>query len=296
MAKVTVIGLGTMGGGMAANLLRGGHEVRVWNRSSGRAATLVEQGAVEAGTMADAVADAEFVLYCLSDDVAVRDIVHGVDGLAAIVPSGAVVIDLSTISPEASAEVRSAFGHRGVRFLDAPVFGSKGEAASGGLWIVVGGDSAVVELARPVLSEISSTVHHIGGAGSGVRMKLVGNLIVASQLLALGEAMTLADKAGLDLDAVLGVLAVTDFRSPIFDGVGAAVRAGDYSPSFALALMQKDAHLITDFATSIGAPVEGLRVAVGYIDDAIVAGYGEENASALIKSIADPAGAHLARK
>lgn len=295
MAHVTVIGLGTMGRGMAGNLLRAGHDVTVWNRSAGRAAELVEQGAREGSSLADVVANAEFVLYCLADDAAVRDVVLGADGLAELAPATAVVIDLSTISPEASAEARAAFERRGIRFLDAPVFGSKGEAAAGGLWIVVGGDDEAVSLARPVLEAISSSVHHMGAAGTGVRMKLVGNLIVASQLLALGESLSLAAKAGLDLDAVLGVLAVTDFRSPIFDGVGASVRNGDYSPSFALALMQKDARLITAFAGHLGVPVRGVSVAADYIDQAMDAGFGEENASALIKAIAARAGATLSR-
>lgn len=295
MARVTVIGLGTMGRGMAANLLRADHDVTVWNRSAGRASDLLEHGALEAASIADAVSNAEFVLYCLSDDAAVRDVALGADGIAAVVPSTTVVVDLSTISPEASAEAREAFEQRGVRFLDAPVFGSKGEAAAGGLWIVAGGDDETMRLARPVLEAISSSVHHMGGSGTGVRMKLVGNLIVASQLLALGESLSLAAKAGLDLDAVLGVLAVTDFRSPIFDGVGAAVRAGDYSPSFALALMQKDARLITAFASELDAPIRGVSVAAGYIDDAMDAGYGEENASALIKAIAARAGVDLTR-
>jgi len=116
MARVTVIGLGTMGRGMAANLLRAKHEVTVWNRSAGRAGDLLEHGALEAASIAEAVAGAEFVLYCLSDDGAVHDVVLGADGLAELVPSTAVVVDLSTISPEASAEVRAAFERRGVRF------------------------------------------------------------------------------------------------------------------------------------------------------------------------------------
>lgn len=295
MARVTVIGLGTMGRGMARNLLEAGHDVTVWNRTADRATDLVGRGAAQAPSIATAVAEAEFVLYCLSDDAAVLAVVLGPDGLAAFVPDSAIVVDLSTISPQASAEEREAFERRGVAFIDAPVFGSKGEAESGGLWVVAGGETDVVGVARPVLDAISSSVHHVGGPGAGVRMKLVGNLIVAAQLLALGESLALARKAGLDLDAVLEVLSVTDFRSPIFDGVGAAVLAGDYSPSFALALMQKDTRLIRAFAAELDAPVRGLEVAADYVDAAVSAGYGDENASALIKSIAARAEVDLSR-
>ncbi|BAU33144.1 NAD(P)-dependent oxidoreductase [Microcella alkaliphila] len=295
MATVAMLGLGVMGHGMAHNLLKAGHTVTVWNRTAGRASDLVAEGAVEAESVEHAVAEVDFVLYCLADDAAVRAVVLGQEGLAEIVSANSIVVDLSTISPEVSAEERASFDQRNVRFVDAPVFGSKGEARQGGLWVVAGGETDVVEAARGVLNAISSSVHHVGGPGSGVRMKLVGNLIVASQLLALGEALTFAHKAGLDLGAVLEVLSVTDFRSPIFDGVGPAVLEGDYSPSFALALMQKDTRLIKAFAAECESPIAGLEVAAGYVDEAIAAGFGAENASALIKAIAARADVSLSR-
>lgn len=292
MARIAYLGLGTMGRGMAGNLVKAGHDVTVWNRSAGRSVP----GAETASTVAEAVDGAEFVLYCFADDRAVRDVVLSEGGLAGLVSASAVVIDLSTISPEASEEERAAFEARDVRFLDAPVFGSKGEAEAGGLWVVVGGDAEVYEVSRPVLEAVSETVHHIGPGGAGVRMKLVGNLVVASQLLALGQALTLAKKGGLDLQKVLDVLAVTDFKSPIFDGVGPSVLAGDYSPSFALALMQKDAGLIQSYADAVGASVPGVATARRYIDEAMEAGFGGENASALIKSIAAEADVDLSER
>jgi 3-hydroxyisobutyrate dehydrogenase-like beta-hydroxyacid dehydrogenase len=107
-----------------------------------------------------------------------------------------------------------------VRFLDAPVFGSRNEAAEGGLWVVVGGAKEDFEQARTVLEPVSATLHYMGEAGNGARMKLVGNLLVAAQLQSLGDALTLARRSGLDLEDVLGVFDVTDFRSPIYSGVG----------------------------------------------------------------------------
>jgi 3-hydroxyisobutyrate dehydrogenase-like beta-hydroxyacid dehydrogenase len=158
---------------------------------------------------------------------------------------------------------------------------------------VVGGEADVFDEAKIVLDPLSETVHLMGPGGSGVRMKLVGNLVVASQLLALGESLTLAAKSGLDLNKVLQVLNVTDFRSPIFDGVGPAVLADDYSPSFALKLMQKDVGLIQDFATGLGAAVPSVAAAGHYVDAAMAAGWSEQNASALIKAIAGEAGVSL---
>lgn len=295
MTSVAFLGLGTMGLGMVKNLLAAGHQVTVWNRSDAPVQAAVDAGASSAASVAVAVAGADIVMYCLSDDAAVQNVVLAEGGLAAVVDAGSIVIDLSTISPEASAAEREAFDARGVRFLDAPVFGSRGEAASGGLWIVVGGDAATFDAARGVLEAISATVHLMGPGGSGVRMKLVGNLVVASQLLALGESLTLAARAGLDLQKVLEVLKVTDFRSPIFDGVGPAVLADDYAPSFALALMQKDSRLIQAFASDLGVAVPSVAAAAHYVDAAVEAGWSEQNASALIKAIASEAGVSLAQ-
>jgi 3-hydroxyisobutyrate dehydrogenase-like beta-hydroxyacid dehydrogenase len=138
MSNVAVIGLGTMGSGMAANLLRAGHAVTIWNRTPGRVGDLVTEGAREAATISDAVAAAEFVMYCLSDDAAVRAVALGEDGIAANVPLDAIVIDLSSIDPETSAEEAAVYAARAVRFLDAPVFGTCGETERGALWVVAG--------------------------------------------------------------------------------------------------------------------------------------------------------------
>lgn len=294
MSTIAFIGLGTMGRGMVGNLLTAGHDVTVWNRSDAPGVEAEALGARRAETVSDAVAGAEFVMYCLSDDEAVRQVVLANGGLAEVVDVDSIVIDLSTIDPDTSAEEAEAFANRNVAFLDAPVFGSKGEAASGGLWVVVGGQREVFDRALTVLTPISETVHYMGGSGSGARMKLVGNLIVAAQLEALGESLSLAKKAGLDLNDVLGVLKVTDFRSPIFDGVGAAVVAGDYSPSFALKLMRKDGRLVQAFADRLGVAVPATRATVGTIERAVDAGWGDQNASALIKVLAADAGVDLA--
>ena len=293
MASIGYLGLGTMGRGMVLNLLAAGHEVTVWNRSAGRAEGLT--GAHEAGSVAEAVAGRDIVLACLSDDTAVRDVLLGPDGVLEHVVASTVVVDMSTISPALSDEEAAAFADRGVAFLDAPVFGSRDEAANGGLWVVVGGDGAVFERVRPVLEVVSETVHHMGGTGSGARMKLVGNAVVAAQLSALGESLTLAKAAGLDLDRVLGVLAVTDFRSPIFDGVGPSVLDDDYTPAFALDLMAKDVGLIRDFGSSVGVEMRGAAQVAETLADAQARGFGGENASALVKVIASDGGVTLAR-
>ena len=290
MSTVAVLGLGTMGRGIAANLVAAGHTVTVWNRTAG----VVEVGGTQvAPTIADAVRGQDAVLVCLSDDAAVRAVVLGEDGVLAHAAAPTVVVDMSTISVALSEEEHAAFAGRGIEMLDAPVFGSKGEAAAGGLWVVVGGDADTLTRVRPVLEAVSASVHHMGPGGAGARMKLVGNLFVAAQLQSLGEGLTLARAAGLDLRRVLEVVAVTDFRTPIYDGVGAAVVAGDYTPAFALHLMRKDVGLIEELARQVGAKVPGVTVAAQTLDAALAAGLGDLNASALIRVLAEEAGVEL---
>ena len=290
MATIGFLGIGTMGQGMVRNLVSHGHEVVAWNRSDFDAEAL---GAKRASSISEAVIGFDYVMYCLSDDKAVEEVVLSTDGVLTHVQEQTIVIDLSTIDPVTSAMESSGFAARGVRFLDAPVFGSKGEANAGGLWIVVGGDREVFDKAQEVLTPISETTHYMGISGNGAQMKLVGNLIVAAQLEALGEALTLAKKANLALTDVLGVLHVTDFKSPIFDGVGQAVIKGDYSPSFALDLMLKDAKLVKKFADRMDSPIPGTEATLGVITQAVADGWGKENASALIKVLSKKAGVNL---
>jgi 3-hydroxyisobutyrate dehydrogenase-like beta-hydroxyacid dehydrogenase len=282
--------MGTMGRGMAANLLKAGYSVTVWNRTPERCAELVAKGARQAKSPAEAVADAEMVMYCLSDDAAVDALVFGAGGLMQAVHAGQIAVDMSTIHPGTTRKEAAAYAEKGVRFLDAPVFGSKNEAANGGLWIPVGGDQALYEEIKPVLECLSETTHYMGGTAMGTSMKLVGNLVVASQLEALGEAMVLATKAGLNPDDVLGVLHVTDFKSPIFDGVGPALVARDFTTFFALKLMLKDANLIARFAQDLNVPIPAAAATRENIKAAVNKGWGAQNASALIRNLEDQAG------
>jgi len=293
MANIAYLGLGIMGRGMVANLLKGGHSVTVWNRSAERVQPLVAKGAKAASSPAEAVRGAELIMYCLSDDAAVEDLLWGAGGLMNAVQAGQVAVDMTTVHPDTSLKSASAYAAKGVEFLDAPVFGSKNEAAGGGLWIVVGGKREVYDRVKPVLELLSETTHYMGESGKGSSMKLVGNTIVAFQLEALGEAMILATKAGLNPRDVLGVLHVTDFKSPIFDGVGNALINRDFETFFALKLMLKDANLIARFAQDLRAPMPALSVIREMIKGGVNRGWGEENASAFIKNLEEQAGVQV---
>lgn len=285
MEKIAYLGLGIMGSGMAQNLLKAGYSVTVWNRSPEACKPLTEKGADQADTPAQAATNADVVMYSLSNDTAIEAVVFGKDGVLSGVHSGQIALNMSTVHPDTSHREAAAYADKGVEFLDAPVFGSKNEAAAGGLWIVVGGKPEVFEQVKPILEPLSDTIHYMGETGKGAAMKLVGNSLVASQIEALGEAMILATKAGLNPQDVLNVLHVVDFRSPIFDSMGGALVKRDFSTSFALKWMLKDANLIARFAQDLNSPVPAAAVVRETIKAAVNQGWGEENASALIKAL-----------
>ena len=296
MEKFSDRGLGIMGQVMEAILLKAGYPVTVWNRTPARCEPLVAQGATPAKSPAAAVAGADVVMYCVSDDAAVEALVFGEGGVLAGVRAGQIVIDLTTVHPDTTRKEAAAYAEKGIRFLEAPVFGSKNEAANGGLWIVVGGDRDLFEQMKPILEVLSETTHYMGGTAMGSSMKLVGNLVVASQLEALGEAMTLATKAGLNPEDVLGVLHVTDFKSPIFDGVGQMLINRDFTTHFSLKLMLKDANLIARFAQDLNVPLPASAATREVIKAAINKGWGGENASAFIKQLEELAGVQVKKK
>jgi 3-hydroxyisobutyrate dehydrogenase-like beta-hydroxyacid dehydrogenase len=274
-----------MGSGIASTLASAAYDLTVWSRNPDHGEPLVKSGAKLATNMSDVVKDAEVVMYCLSDDHAIEQVVFGGGGVLSSVSRGQIVVDHSTVHPETSRRQACAYAKKAVEFLDCPVFGSRNEAATGGLWVLAGGKREVFDRVRPILLAIGETVHYMGQAGNGAAMKLVGNLIVASQLEALGEAMVLATKAGLNPDDVLGVLQVADFRSPILSGVGAALIKRDFTTNFALKHLLKDANLIDRFAQDLNSPVPAMAQIRETIKSAVNQGWGEENASAMIKAL-----------
>jgi 3-hydroxyisobutyrate dehydrogenase-like beta-hydroxyacid dehydrogenase len=279
-----------MGGGMASNLLKAGYKLTVWNRSVEKCEPFAKKGARVAKTPAEAVRDGELVIYSLSNDQAVEEVVFGARGILNGISAGQIAMDMSTVLPAMSLREKEAYAKRGVDFLDAPVFGSKNEAANAELWIMAAGNKAIFEKVKPVLEELGQTVHYFGKNGNATGMKLVGNLIVALEMEALAEGLVLAQKAGLDLNMVMEVLKVADFRSPLIASNGQNILKRDFSPSFALKLMLKDAGLIERFAEGLKSPTPALRVAQKNLESAVTLGFGEENASALIKALEDEAG------
>src|ERR1700694_1453334 len=290
---ISYLGLGTMGSGMASNLLKAGYKLTVWNRSVEKCEPFARKGARVADTPADAIRDAEVVMYSLSNDQAVEEVVCGAKGILSGIKEGQIAIDMSTVLPSTSVREEEAYAKRGVDFLDAPVFGSKNESAKAKLWILAAGKRDIFEKVKPILEQLGQTVHYFGKNGNAAAMKLVGNLIVALEMEALAEGLVLAQKAGLDLNTVMEVVKVADFRSPLLVSNGQNILKRDFSTSFALKLMLKDANLIEKFGQSLESPIPALRVVEKNLASAVALGFGNENASALIKALEREAGVEV---
>jgi len=290
---ISYLGLGAMGSGMASNLLKAGYELAVWNRTAEKCKPFARKGARVANTPADAVRDVDLVMYCLSNENAVQEVVFGAKGILSGMRAGQIAIDMSTVLPATSLREHEAYAKHGVDFLDVPVFGSKQESADAKLWIMAAGNEAIFEKVKPVLEHLGQTIHYLGKNGNATAMKLVGNLIVALELEALAEGLVLAQKAGLDLNTVMEVVKVADFRSPLLVSNGKNILKRDFSPSFALKLMLKDADLIEKFGNSLQSPIPALRVVEKNLASAVDLGFGNENASALIKALEKEAGVEV---
>ena len=291
--KIAYLGLGTMGAGMASNLLKAGYKLTVWNRSAEKCKPFARKGARLAESPADAIRDADLVIYMLSNDQAVEEVVFGANGILSGIKEGQIAMDMSTVLPATSLREQQAYSKRGVDFLDAPVFGSKNESANAELWIMAAGKKDTFEKVKPVLQHLGQTIHYFGKNGNATAMKLVGNLIVALELEALSEGLVLARKAGLDLSTVMEIVKVADFRSPLLVSNGQNILKRDFSTSFALKLMLKDAGLIDKFAGSLQSPIPGLRVVENHLKSAVALGFEKENASAVIKALEKEAGVEV---
>lgn len=280
--EIGFIGLGIMGQGMVRNLLKAGHSVTSWNRTPRPLPD--DLGAARiAGSLAEAVADKPLVMVCLTGPEAQQACLPGPEGAFANAAAGTLIADATTTDPAVSLELAEAAGARELRYLDTPVFGSRNEAWEGRLDFVCGGARGDYDELSPVLAPLAATTHYLGGNSMGASAKLVGNLLVAAQMASLGEALALARRAGLDPEALMGFLDVTDFSSALIRGVGRDTLAGNYAPNFYLRHMLKDARLIGRFAGDTGVPVPLAAQIAEQYQGAVNRGLGDLNASALHK-------------
>ena len=283
--KVAVLGLGTMGSGMAQNLLKAGHAVTVYNRTPAKAETLRAAGARVAATPAEAVRDAEFVIAMLADDQASRSVWLGNDGALQAAGPGTVLIDSSTVSPAWVSELAAAAKQRGLEFLDAPVTGSRLQAAAGQLSFLVGGSDGGVADATPVLQAMSKEIVHVGPVGSGAKLKLINNFLCGVQIASLAEGLTWIERSGLKREKALAVLKAGAPGSPLLGAISARMESKNYEVNFLLRLMAKDLSYAEAEAAHEGAELSTAHVARALFDKAIAAGYGEADMSSVIEPL-----------
>jgi 3-hydroxyisobutyrate dehydrogenase len=286
MKKIAFLGLGLMGTGMTGRLLAAGFPLTVWNRNPERAEPVRQRGARMASTPREAASGADVVICMVADDEASRSVWTGPDGALEGLQDGSVAIECSTLSPEWVVDLGARAAERGGEFLDAPVTGSKPQAASGEMVFLVGGDADVLDSVRDVLRPMSRDVVHMGPAGSGARMKLVNNFQSAVQAVALGEALAFSERCGLDPVAALHVLVNGAPGSPLVKTVGARMMARDYAVNFFLKLMRKDVRYASEEARRHGVELRTAAAALGALDRAIEDGWGDSDFASVAESIA----------
>ena len=285
MERIAFVGLGTMGAAMAVNLRRAGFPVTGWNRSPGKAAELVELGGTEAATPAEAAGSADIVVVCVSDTPDVDAVLFGPDGVADGLARGGLVIDCSTISPEATTRFAARLRERGVGMVDAPVSGGSEGARKATLTIFVGGEPADVDRARPVLAAMGSTVTHFGPSGSGQAVKAVNQVTIAGIYLGVAEGMILAIKAGLDPEAVAGALGGGVAKSWILENRSGKMIHNDYPLGFRTSLHLKDLAIALDLARATGTTLPVASLAAQLEAGLVARGYGDEDMSNLARAI-----------
>lgn len=288
--RVGFIGMGIMGRPMSINLLKAGFDVTVYNRTPGRAQEVVAAGAKEAASPSELAAATDYIITCVTGPEDVKEVILGPNGVIHGVKPGSVVIDMSTISPEATREVAAALAEKQVHMLDAPVSGGDIGAIKGTLTIMIGGESKIVERCMPLFKAMGTTVTHIGPVGSGQVTKLVNQVLIAVNLLAASEALTMAAKCGVDPERVLAAVSQGSAGSWQLANLGPKMLARDFEPGFMIRLLQKDLRLALAEADRVQMPLLGTAVAHQLLRTAEGEGYSEEGTQAMVKVIEKLAG------
>jgi 2-hydroxy-3-oxopropionate reductase len=254
---VAFIGLGVMGRPMTQNLLDAGYEVTVYNRSPGPVEALTASGAKSAPTPAAAAGAADVVILMLADDGAVEAVTQGTDGVLSGVTTGALVIDMSTVSPALDRRLAAQFGEHGAEFLDAPVSGGDAGAKAGTLSIMAGGSDSAFQRAKPIFEVLGKTIVHVGDHGSGQVVKACNQVVVALALEALAEALVLGSKCGVEPAAILEVLSGGLANSRVLELRGPNMLDHNFTPGFAIALHHKDLGIALAEARAGGVSLPG---------------------------------------
>jgi 3-hydroxyisobutyrate dehydrogenase len=288
--RVGFIGLGIMGRGMVNNLLKSGFAVCVWNRTESRMELLVAAGATAGQSPADVAAQSDIIITCVSDTPDVEAVILGENGVIHGAKAGDLVIDMSTISPHVTRDIGDKLREKGVHMLDAPISGGSEGAAKGTLSIMVGGDADQFERALPLFKAMGKAYTHVGTHGAGQTVKLVNQILVVGNMLAVSEAMLFAQAGGLDLQKTLDAVSQGAAGSWMLSNRGPQVMKRDWRPGFTIDLQQKDVRLILDAADQMAVPVVATSMIFNLYRTLQAQGLGHEGNHALIKALEHLAG------
>jgi 3-hydroxyisobutyrate dehydrogenase-like beta-hydroxyacid dehydrogenase len=287
--RVAFLGLGIMGRSMAANMAKAGHEVAVWNRSAGKEV----EGARSAASPAEAARGTEVVWMCVSDTKAVESVLFGAQGVQESLAEGMIIVDSSTISPSATRQFAERVRSRGVQYVDAPMTGSKTGAASGTLTFMIGGDEAVIAKLQPLFAAMGKKFFRMGETGKGQAAKLVMNLQIALIYEGFAEALTLATKLGVDVNALVPLIQASMVNSGVVEYKAPFVLKRDFSPNFPLRLMHKDLRLALEAAKELRVRLPGLETVEEIYDVADEDGHGDLDYSATLTLLEKWAGVEV---
>lgn len=290
MAKVAWIGLGVMGFPMAGHLLvRGGHEVTVYNRTAAKAAVWAASypGGLTAPTPAEAARGAEFVFACVGNDEDLRAVTAGPDGAFQTLASGAVFVDHTTASAEVAREIYAKAQARGLFFIDAPVSGGQAGAEKGQLAVMCGGDPEAFDRAKPLIDTYAKLATLVGPSGSGQLTKMVNQIAIAGLVQGLSEAINFAERAGLDVESVIGIISKGAAQSWQMDNRWATMHARRFDFGFAVDWMRKDLGICLAEAKRCGAAVPVADLVDRFYADVQARGGGRFDTSSLIVRLDD---------
>lgn len=288
--NVGFVGLGIMGLGMARNLIKAGFSVRVWNRTSAKMDDLVAEGATAGSSPEDVAANSDITVVCVSDTPDVEAVILGENGILKGAKAGSLVIDCSTISPQVTQDIAKQLAAKDVAMLDAPISGGSEGAANGTLSIMVGGDAADFERAMPVFEAMGSAITHVGETGAGQTVKLVNQVLVVGNCLAMAEALILAKAGGVDLEKAYNAVKGGAAGSWMFTNRANQIIGDDWRPGFTIDLQQKDLRLVLEAADQLHAPLPGTALIYQFYRTLQGAGLGSEGNHALIKALENLAG------
>ena len=285
MSTIAFIGLGIMGGPMSRHLVKAGHSVIGFNRSPGPVERLVSDGGKGAGSVAEAVREADVIITIVPDSPDVESVALGEDGIYANAPRGSIHVDMSSIRPDVAARLADAGKAAGVRVIDAPVSGGETAAIEGTLSIMVGADPTDFEEVKPILDTMGTTVVLVGPPGSGQTVKAANQLIVAGTLELVAEAIVFLRAYGVDTEAAVSVLAGGLAGSRVLERKAASMLAGNFQPGFRIDLHHKDMGIVTTAARERGVAIPLGALAAQLVGAVRAQGDGDLDHSALLRGV-----------